>query len=131
MKKVLTICLVVGLMLAIGTAQATVIDLGTAGNFAVLAKSGISTTVGSTIVGDIGVSPIYSTAITGFGLIIDSTNTFSTSPMVTGKVYAADYANPTPTYLTTAIGDMGTAYTTAAGLTASVTELGSEEISAG
>ena len=60
-------------------------------------------------------SPIDSTAITGFGLIMDSTNQFSTSSLVTGKVYASDYTSPTPTKLTTAVLDMQTAYTDAAG----------------
>ena len=78
------------------------VDLGTAGNFVILAKSGISTTGTTSIVGDIGVSPIAATAITGFGLILDSTNTFSISSLVTGKVYAADYAPPTPANMTTA-----------------------------
>ena len=34
---------------------------------------------------------------------------------MTGNVYASDYATPTPSNLTTAIGDMQTAYTNAAG----------------
>jgi hypothetical protein len=91
------------------------VDLGTAGNFVVLAKSGISTTGTTSIVGNIGVSPVSSTAITGFGLIMDSTNRFSTSSLVTGKAYAADYTSPTPTKMTTAVSDMETAYTDAAG----------------
>ena len=53
---------------------------------------------------------------------------FSTSPQVTGKVYASDYASPTPANLTTAIGDMQTAFTDAAGRAASVTELGAGNI---
>ena len=118
-------------MLAIGTAQAavvTVVDLGTAGNFAILAKSGVSTTSGSDIIGDIGVSPNAASAITGFGLIMDSSGTFSTSSLVTGRLYAADYTPPTPTYMTTAIGDMQIAYTDAAGRAAFVTELGAGNI---
>jgi hypothetical protein len=93
------------------------VDLGTAGNFVILAKSGISTIGTTSIVGDIGVSPIDSTAITGFGLILDSSNVFSTSSLVTGKVYASNYAVPTPTVMTTAVSDMETAYTDAAGRT--------------
>jgi hypothetical protein len=116
------------LFLAAGPSQASPIDLGTAGNFAILAASGISATDGTTVVGDIGVSPIGSTAITGFGLIMDSSGTFSTTPMVTGKVYAADYASPTPTYLNTAIGDMVTAYNDAAGRPSGVNELGAGSI---
>ncbi|MDP3064696.1 MAG: ice-binding family protein, partial [Chloroflexota bacterium] len=70
------------------------VNLGSAGSFVILTKSGISTTGTTSIVGDIGVSPIDSTGITGFGLIMDSSNTFSTSSLVTGKVYAADYTPP-------------------------------------
>lgn len=40
---------------------------------------------------------------------------FSTSPQVVGKVYAASYAVPTPTNMTTAISNMEAAYTDAAG----------------
>jgi len=91
------------------------VDLGTAGNFAVLSKAGISTTGTTAIVGDIGVSPIAASAITGFALVLDSSGTYAISSRVTGKVYAANYASPTPSYMTTAIGDMQTAYTNAAG----------------
>jgi hypothetical protein len=48
---------------------------------------------------------------------------------VTGKVCAANYASPTPVNLTTAVGDMQTAYTDAAGRTLpDHTELGSGNI---
>jgi|GEM_PF-4711415 len=93
------------------------LDLQSAGDFVVLAKSGISTVPPSNITGDMGVSPITSTAITGFALIMDGSGEFSTSAQVTGKIYAADYAPPTPVKMTTAISDMETAYTTAAGRT--------------
>jgi hypothetical protein len=111
---------------AAGPAQ---VDLGTAGNFRILAKSGISTTGTTSVTGDIGVSPIDSTAITGFGLIMDSSGTFSTSALVTGRVYAADYSPPTPTMMTTAVSDMENAYTDAAGRTnPDFTELGAGDI---
>jgi len=92
--------------------------LGTAGNFVVLAKSGISTTGTTHVTGDIGVSPIVATGMTGFGLTMDSSNTFATSALVTGKAYAADYTPPTPANMSTAVSDMETAYTAAAGVTA-------------
>jgi hypothetical protein len=92
------------------------VDLGTACDFSILAKTGISTTGSTSITGDIGVSPIAATAITGFGLVMDPTNQFSITPIVAGKVYAADYSNPTPAKMTKAINDMETAYTTANGL---------------
>jgi len=93
------------------------VALGSAGSFTAISKTGVSTTGITAITGDIGVSPIDSTAITGFGLILDSSGQFSTSTLVNGKVYAADYAVPTPTKMTTAVGDMETAYTDAAGRT--------------
>jgi hypothetical protein len=105
------------------------VNLGTAGNFVILAKSGISTVPTSAVTGDIGVSPIDQTAITGFSLILDSTGTFSTSSQVIGKAYAADYTSPTPSNLTTAVSDMEAAYTDAAGRTLpDFTELGAGEI---
>jgi len=105
------------------------VDLGTSGNFAILAKSAVSTTGSTAVIGDIGISPAAATFITGFGLIMDSTNTFSTSSLVTGRVYAADYSPPTPANLTTAVSNMETAYTDAAGRTLpNATELGAGEI---
>jgi Ice-binding-like len=104
------------------------VNLGTAGNFAVLAKSGVSTVPTSAITGNLGVSPAAATYITGFGLIADSTNVFSTSPQVTGKVYASNYTPPTPSNLTTAVSDMQLAFTDAAGRPPNVTELGAGNI---
>ncbi|MDD5090412.1 MAG: ice-binding family protein, partial [Candidatus Wallbacteria bacterium] len=104
--------------------------LGTAGSFAILSKSGISTVPASAITGDIGVSPIAGTGITGFSLTMDSSTTFATSDQVTGKVYAANYTPPTPAKMTTAISNMETAYTDAAGrATPDTTELGAGDIS--
>jgi hypothetical protein len=96
------------------------VDLGSAGNYVILAKTGISTVPNSVITGDIAVSPISAAALTGFGLTADSTTTFSTSTQVVGKAYAATYAVPTPSDLTTAVGAMETAYTDAAGRPAGV-----------
>jgi len=101
------------------------VNLGTAGNFVILTKAGISATGTTSITGDIGVSPIAATAITGFGLIMDPSNKFSTSSLLNGKAYAANYAVPTPAKMTTAIGDMQTAYIDAAGRkNPTATELG-------
>jgi hypothetical protein len=91
------------------------VNLGTSGNYAILAKTGISTTGSTEILGDIGVSPNAATSITGFNLIMHSSGTYSNSSLIVGKVYAADYTSPTPSTLTTAVGDMETAYTDAAG----------------
>lgn len=95
----------------------TPVNLGTSGDFAILAKTGISTTGTTQITGDIGISPAAATYITGFGLIMDASNVFSISSLVTGNIYAADYTPPTPTKMTTAVSDMETAYTDAAGRT--------------
>jgi uncharacterized repeat protein (TIGR02543 family) len=89
------------------------INLGLAGDFTILTKSGISTTGITSVTGNIGVSPAAATAITGFGLIMDANGQSSHTPIVTGKVYAANYSSPTPSNMTTAVNDMQTAYTTA------------------
>jgi len=108
----------------------TPVNLRTAGNFVILAKSAVSTTGTSKVVGDIGLSPSAASFITGFGLIADSTNNFATSPIVTGKIYATNYTAPTPTKMTTAVLDMQTAFTDAAGRTLpDFTELGAGNIS--
>ena len=104
------------------------VDLGTAGNYVLLSKAGISTTGTTKVTGSIAVSPIAASAITGFGLVLDKSRTFSTSTLVTGRVYAANYAAPTPSVLTTAVEDMQTAYTNAAGRAADVTGLGAGNI---
>jgi len=105
------------------------VPLGLAGDYVILAKSGIDTVPSSAIVGNIGVSPIDSTAVTGFSLTLDSTTQFATSSQITGQVFAPDYAVPTPSNLTTAIGNMETAYTDAAGRSIpDFTELGAGEI---
>jgi len=91
------------------------VNLGKASSFAILTKSGVTNVPTSAISGDMGVSPIAATAITGFSSVADKTNTFSTSTQVTGKIFAASYASPTPANLTTAISNMQTAYTDAAG----------------
>jgi len=104
------------------------VSLGTAGTFVILAKSGISTVPPSVITGDMGASPVTATAITGFSLVADATNVFATSTQVTGRVYAANYAVPTPANLTAAVGDMQLAFTDAAGRAAGTTELGAGDI---
>ncbi len=93
-----------------------IVVLGTAGDFSILTKSGISSTGITSVQGDIGVSPAAASAITGFGLIMDTNGESSHTTIathVTGKVYASDYAPPTPGKLTVAVSDMETAYTTA------------------
>ncbi|MFV8466784.1 ice-binding protein [Flavobacterium sp. LB1P62] len=87
------------------------VNLGIAGDFAILSKTGITDVYKSTITGDIGSSPI-----TGAAILVRCTE-------VVGTIYTVDAAGPLPcsvtnaTRLTTAIGDMQTAYTDAAGRT--------------
>ena len=100
---------------AVGGNGATLapVDLGTAKNYAILAKSEISNVPTSKITGDLGLSPAAASYITGFALT--KAGTSWTSKQVVGDVFAADNDPPTPTLLTTAIKDMMTAYTDAAG----------------
>ena len=91
------------------------VELGTAAQYTILAKTGISTTGTTYITGNIGVSPAGSTYITGFSQTLSSSGQYATSSMVSGKIFAATFSSPTPSDLTTAIGDMQTAYTNAAG----------------
>jgi hypothetical protein len=92
-----------------------VVHLGTAQDYVILAKTGISTVPDSKITGDIGVSPAAASFLTGFSETRDAGLEFSTSLQITGKAYASDYAVPTPQRMTTAVSDMETAYTDAAG----------------
>mgnify|MGYP003296014183 CR=1 FL=1 len=92
------------------------VELGLAAGYSILTKAGISSTGITAVEGNIGVSPINATAITGFGLIMDTNgqSAHTTIPThVTGKVFASDYAAPTPSNLTVAVANMETAYTTA------------------
>ncbi len=102
--------------------------LGTAGNYVILAKSGIDSVPPSVVTGNLGISPAAASFITGFSLTADTSNVFAISPQVTGRVYASDYTAPTPSNLTTAVGDMQLAFTSAAGRTPGVTELGAGNI---
>ena len=107
---------VVGVGLGLGlssTAFAAVpahapIQLGSAGSFAILSKTGVTDVPSSAVTGDVGASPI-----TGAAILL-------TCPEVTGNIYSVNAAGPPcaitdANKLTTAVGDMGTAYTDAAG----------------
>jgi hypothetical protein len=107
--------------------RASSVNLGKAGGFVILSKTGISTTGNTAVTGDIGVSPAAATYITGFSLKAPP-SAYSTSSLVAGKVYAADYHAPTPANLTASVLDMQTAYTDAAGRAPGHTELGAGDI---
>jgi hypothetical protein len=85
------------------------LELGLAGDFAILSKSGITNVPPSAIIGNVGTSPI-----TGAALLL-------TCPEVYGTIYTVDPAGPLPCrvtdapLLTTAVLDMQAAYTDAAG----------------
>ena len=95
--------------LSVGAPQAKVF-LGSAGTYAILTKSGVTNVYASVIDGDVGASPITGAAV---GL--------TCGEMHTGNIYTVDAAGPLPcatanaSGLTTAVGDMETAYTDAAG----------------
>lgn len=130
-KKILALAIFSGSVLLPMTTFAAgpaLVNLGSAGSFVILAKSGISTTGSTAVTGNIGVSPIAASALTGFGLVLDPSNSFSKSSLVNGNVYAADYSAPTPATMSTAVSDMQTAYTDAAGRSSTVTELGAGNI---
>jgi hypothetical protein len=91
------------------------VALGAAGTYVILAKAATSNVPISAITGNVGLSPAAASFITGFALTLPPGGAFATSSQVTGNVYASDYAVPTPSNLTTAVGDMLTAYADAAG----------------
>ncbi|KAJ7200650.1 hypothetical protein B0H12DRAFT_1036720 [Mycena haematopus] len=86
---------------------------GNRGNFAILAKTGVSTVPNSIVTGDVGVSPVTVAALTGFSLVEDVTLQFWTSTQVDGRLMGATDASPTPALLTLAVLDMQTAFTDA------------------
>jgi len=90
------------------------VNLGEASNFTILAESETTSTGNTSITGNVGLSPAAASFITGFGLVMSSNGQYATSTLVNGKVYAADYSNPTPAMLSLAVLDMQTAYTSAA-----------------
>lgn len=95
------------------TSGLAVVGLGAAANYVILAKTAINNNPTSSITGNLALSPAATSYITGFALT--NATGYATSAQVTGKIYAADMADPTPINLTTAVNDMTTAYNDAAG----------------
>jgi len=92
------------------------VNLGTAANYAILAKTGVSSVPNSVVTGHIGLSPTARSGLTGWSLITEPTDTSFGSAQVSGRLFAADNVGGTTSVdLTTAVGDMQTAYTTANG----------------
>jgi len=97
--------------------QAAAIPLGSAANYAILAKAAVKTIPTSAVTGNVGISPAAQTFLEGWSLTNDPSVTYSTSAQVlgSGKLYAADnVGGTTAADLTTAVADMQTAYTAAA-----------------
>src|ERR1700687_5887473 len=99
------------------------VDLGAAGKFVILSKTGITDVPTSKVTGNVGTSPI-----TGAADLLKCTE-------VTGTVYSDNAAGPqpcnviSPSTLTAAVLDMQEAYTDAAGRTnPDFTELGAGNI---
>ena len=99
------------------------VNLGSAGTFTILSQTGITDVYRSAIVGNVGTSPI-----TGAALLLSCGE-------VSGKIFTVDAAGPlpcaftAPSFLTSAVGDLGFAYDDAAGrLSPDFIELGAGEI---
>ncbi len=98
------------------------VNLGGAGHFVILSKSGITDVQASNVVGNVGTSPITGAA------------DHLSCAEVTGKVYSVNAAGPAPCSivapykLTTAIQNMQAAYTNAAGRRPGSTNLGGGNI---
>ena len=100
---------------AICSGNVNCVNLATSANYAILAQSGISTVPTSAVTGDVGLNAA-ATGLTGFSETLPAGGAFSTSAQVpNGKIFASDYAVPTPASLTTATTDASAAYTDAVG----------------
>jgi hypothetical protein len=91
------------------------VDLGKADDYVILSQTGITTVVPSVITGNIAVSPIAATAMTGFVFTMEGNGHSAKAPQISGKAYAASYGGGTPAKLTTAVSDMQAAYLDAKG----------------
>jgi hypothetical protein len=116
----------------------SVIGTGVAGtpNYVVLAKTAVTTTGATIVTGDVGISPNGASSLQGFSESLDAAKCYATSTYVVGYIYAADFqassgclsVPDTASLLTTAVGNMQTAYTDAAGRPADFTEIGAGNI---
>jgi hypothetical protein len=87
------------------------VTLGMTGGFALLSYAGITNTGPTVITGNVGVSPLAGSYMTGFG-----------TPNVVGTIYGVDATGPSgsipyPVMLTVAMGDLTIAFNDAAGRT--------------
>jgi len=95
---------------AVCTQGAACVPLGTAGNYTILAMTGVTTTGTTAITGHVASASAASNT-TGFSETLDVSGAFATSAQVIGggRMYAFDYAAPTPAELTTATATDATA----------------------
>jgi hypothetical protein len=113
---------------ALGTSSAAIaglapVDLGTAGTFAILSKTGVTDVYASAVTGNVGSSPI-----TGAAILLRCNE-------VSGTIFSVNAAGPLPCtvtaapFLTLAVLDMEIAYLDAAGRSSpDFTEVGAGEI---
>ena len=113
---------------AFGTSSAAIaglapVDLGSAGTFAILSKTGVTNVYASAVTGNVGSSPI-----TGAAILVTCTE-------VSGIIFSVDAAGPLPCtlnaapFLTLAVLDMELAYLDAEGRSSpDFTEVGAGEI---
>jgi hypothetical protein len=97
------------------------VPLGGAGNYAILASAGVTTTGTSSVIGNIGLSPANAgTYLTGFSEtpnnVSNGNSEYSTSAIVNGKIYNVAYTgngSSTSTMLTADVLSMGAALSAA------------------
>ncbi|KAJ7634995.1 antifreeze protein [Roridomyces roridus] len=93
-------------------------NLNTFADYAILGANGAydaDSTV-SQIVGDIG----SVSGTLGIDATLSADGTYSTSPIVTGKIYTGNYASPSPAKLQTGLADLHTAYNDLMGRTSNL-----------
>lgn len=94
------------------------VNLGTAINYAVLAKTAVTTVPASSVTGNVGLSPAARVGLIGWSETYDGSDTNATSAQVNAPfaLYASDLVGGTTSAdLTTAVLNMQAAYTDAAG----------------
>jgi hypothetical protein len=106
------------------------VNLGTAGNFVLLAQSTITNVPPSAITGNVGLSPAAAqTYLTGFSVSGTTCTEISGIVYIVAGTISPACAVADSSGLTKAIGDKGIAYTDAAGRAPDYTELGAGDIS--
>ncbi len=104
-------------------AGADCVSLGTAGNYAIFALSGVTNVATSAITGNVALNSSGG-GMTGFSETAHASGTYSTSAQVTGKLYHTDHTAPTPAELTAAMNDTGAAFVSADAKVATTSNLG-------